>query len=156
MSLSQQNPALFAPKLNSILLPQFTDTLNIYPSPVYQVLNVNWSAFLKGILPTLQSHSWNNGTHGGCQLDSGCLYLLPLAMWPTGTYVIGHCVGVMAAHEVSRLTRGGFCHLPPHPPLPVPPHTAPPLIPPIPSIINADGRKGRQNYHEIQSSDNRD
>ena len=25
--------------------------------PVYQVLNVNWSAFLKGILPTLQSHS---------------------------------------------------------------------------------------------------
>ena len=38
---------------NSILLPQFTDTLNIYPSPVYQVLNVNWSTFLKGILPTL-------------------------------------------------------------------------------------------------------
>ena len=38
-------------------LPQFTDTLNIYPSPVYQVLNINCSAFLKGILSTLQSHS---------------------------------------------------------------------------------------------------
>ena len=29
---------MFAPELNSILLPQLTDTLNIYPSPVYQVL----------------------------------------------------------------------------------------------------------------------
>ena len=74
---------IFVPKLNSILLPQLTDTLNIYPSPVYQVLNVNWSAFVKGILPTLQSHSWNNGTHGGYQLGSEDLGLLPLAMWPT-------------------------------------------------------------------------
>ena len=55
-----QKPALFVLKLNSILLPQLTGTLNIYPSPVYQVLNVNWSAFVKGILPTLQSHGWNN------------------------------------------------------------------------------------------------
>ena len=31
-------------------------------TPVYQVLNVNWSAFLKGILLTLLSHGWNNGT----------------------------------------------------------------------------------------------
>ena len=75
---------MFAPKLNSILLSQFTDTLNIYPSPLYQVSNANWSAFLKGILPTLQSHGWNNGTHGGRQLDSEDLYLLPLAVWPTG------------------------------------------------------------------------
>ena len=72
---------MFAPKLNSILLPQFTDTLNIYPSPVYQVLNVNWSAFLKGILPTLQGHGWNNDTHGGHQLGSGDQDLFPLAMW---------------------------------------------------------------------------
>ena len=70
-------------RTNSILLAQFTDTLNIYPSPVYQVLNVNWSAFLKCILPTLQSHGWNNGTHGGRQLDSGDLYLLPQTVWPT-------------------------------------------------------------------------
>ena len=113
-----------------------------YPSiPVYQVLNVNWSAFLKGILPTLQSHGWDNWTHGGHQLDCGCLYLLPLAMRPTGTYVIGHCVGVMAAHGCPK----GWFLPPPTPPAPpIPPHTTPPSIPPYPSIINADGRKGRQ------------
>ena len=33
---------------------------------------------------TLQSHSWNNGTHGGCQLGIGHLVLLPLTMWATG------------------------------------------------------------------------
>ena len=48
------------------------------------VSSVNWSAFLKGILQTFQNHNWNNGTHGGHQLDSGDLYLLPLAVWPTG------------------------------------------------------------------------
>ena len=76
---------MLAPKLSSILLPQLTDTLNIYPSPVYQVLNVNWpwSAFLKGILPTLQGHGWYNGTHGGHQLGSGDPSLLPLTIWPT-------------------------------------------------------------------------
>ena len=52
--------------------------------PSVSSVNINWSAFLKGILPTLQSHGWNNGTHRGCQLDSGDLYLLPLAVWPTG------------------------------------------------------------------------
>ena len=61
-----------------------TDPLNIYPSAMYQVCNVNWSAFLNSILATLQSHSWNNGTHGGCKLGSGDLGLLPLTMWPTG------------------------------------------------------------------------
>ena len=66
------------------LLAQFTDTLNIYPFPVYQVLNVNRSTFLKGIFPTLLSHGLNNGTHGGHQLGSGDQYLLPLAMWLTG------------------------------------------------------------------------
>ena len=123
MWLSQQKPALFIPKLNSILLPQFTDTLNIYPSPVYQVLNVNWSAFLKGILSTLQSHGWDNGTHGEHQLDSGCLYLLPLAMRPTGTYVIGHCVGVMAAHGVSQGVVFATSH-PTHPSRSTPHHPA--------------------------------
>ena len=102
--LIQIKPALFAPKLNSILLPQFTDTLNIYPSPVYQVLNVNWSTFLRGILPTLQSHGWYNGTHGGHQLGSGDLDLLPLTLWPTGVSL----ATVWASWEV--------CHLPPHPP----------------------------------------
>ena len=48
---------MFSPKLNLILLPQPTDTHNNYPSPVYPMLNVNWSAFLEGILTTLQSRN---------------------------------------------------------------------------------------------------
>ena len=121
--------------MNSLLLPQFTDTLNIYPSPVYQVLNVNWSAFLKGIFPTLQSHGWNNGTHGGHHLDSGDLYLLPLAVWLTG-------VLLATVWESWGIPRGGFCHLSPWPA----------AHPTHPSIINIDGRKGRQKYLEIQPS----
>ena len=128
---------------------QFTDTVNIYPSPVYQVLNVNWSAFLKGILPTLQSHGWNNGTHGGRQLNSGDLYLLPLAVWPTGMLL----ATVWVSWLLVGVPRSGFCHLPPHPPLPIPPHPTPPSIPPTPSIINTDGRKGWQKYLEIQPSE---
>ena len=46
---------MFTSKVNLILLPQPTDTLNGYPCPVYPMLNVNWSASLKGILPTLKS-----------------------------------------------------------------------------------------------------
>ena len=121
------------------------DALNIYPFPVYQVLNVNWSALLNGILPTLQSHGWYNGTHGGCQLGSGDLGLLPLAMWSTGV--------LLATVWVSWLLMGcskqGFCHLPLHP---VPPHHSPPPIPPTPSICNTDGRNRCQKYHEIQPS----
>ena len=41
----------FVPKMNSILLPQFTGTLNI---TFYQMFNVNWSAFLEGIFPIFQ------------------------------------------------------------------------------------------------------
>ena len=131
---------MFALKLNSVLLLQFTDTLNIYPSPVYQVLNVNWSAFLKGILPTVQSHGWNNGTHGGCQLDNEtCI----CSQWLCGPLV---CYWPLCGRNGCSwsVPRGGFCHLPPHPPLPIPPHPILPTIPPTPSIINTDGRKGWQ------------
>ena len=110
---------LFTPKLNLILLPQFADTLNIYASPVYQVLNVNWSAFLKGILPTLRSHGWNNGTHGGHQLDSADLYLLPLAVWPTGVLL----ATVWASWLLMGCPWGWF--LPP-PTFPFPSHPTPP------------------------------
>ena len=119
---------MFTPKLNSILLLQFTDILNIYPSPLYQVSNANWSTFLKGILPTLQSHGWNNGTHGGHQLDSGDLYLLPLAVWPTGVLLATVWASWMlmewplcGRHGCSwSVPRGGFCHLPPRPTPPRP------------------------------------
>ena len=139
---------MFAPKLNSILLLQFTDTLNIYPSPLYQVSNANWSTFLKGILPTLQSHGWNNGTHGGRQLDSGDLYLLPLAVWS----VIGHCVGVMDAHGVSLgvvfATSLPTHPSPSHPTLPRLPSHPPPLL----SILTAerDGKKYLKFSHQRQ------
>ena len=80
---AQLKPTMFILQLNLILLPQPTDALNGYPSPLYSVLNVNWSAFLESILPTLQSYDWNNGTNGGHQLGSGDLDLLPMTLWPT-------------------------------------------------------------------------
>ena len=127
---------MFTPKLNSILLPQFTDTFNIYPSPVYQGLTVNWSAFLNSILPTLQSHGWNNETHGGHQLST-CI----CSHWLCGPLL---CYWQLCGHHgCSRsVPRSGFCHLPPHPPLPLPPHPTPPPIPSTQSIINTNGRKG--------------
>ena len=123
-----QKPTLFAPKLNSILLLQFIVTLNIYPSPVYQVLNFNWSALLKGILPTHQSHGWNNGTHGGHQLGSGDLHLLPLAMWLTGVSL----ATVWASWLYMGVPRGGFCH-PPTPTQPTHQTTLSCLTPPHPT-----------------------
>ena len=117
--------------------------LNYYPSPVYQVLNANWSAFVKGILLTLQGHGWNNGTHGWCQLGSGDLGLLPLAMWPT----IVSLATVWASWLLIECSKQWFLPLPTllYPPLPVPPHPAPLSIPPTPSIINTEGRKRQQN-----------
>ena len=140
---------MFAAKLNSILLPQFTDTLNIYPSPLYQVSNANWSAFLKGILPTLQSHGWNNGTHGGRQ-------------WTVGTCICSHWLcgplecywPLCGCHGCSwSVPRGGFCHLPLYPPLPVPPHPAPPPIPPPPLLSILMAERDSKKYLEIQPSE---
>ena len=114
---------MFAPKLNSILLRQFTDTLNIYPSPLYQVSNANWSAFLKGISdpPESRLEQWDPwrmpiGQWGLVSAPAGCV-----PAWS----VIGHCVGVMAALEVSL---GVFLPppSPPTPPRPTQPRPAPP------------------------------
>ena len=54
-------------ELNFIILAYkyIASYVNSYPCPVYQILNVNWSAFLKSILPILTSHDCNNGTNGG-------------------------------------------------------------------------------------------
>ena len=77
---------------------------------------------------------------------------VPIGQWepvfaPTGCVahwcVIGHCVGVMAAHGVS-LGVVFATSLPTHPPHPTPPHLTSPPIPPSPSVINTDGRKGQQ------------
>ena len=67
---------------------------------MYQVLYVNWSALVKGILPTLQSHGWTmvpmgvairQWGPGFASTDCGAHYC-----------IIGHCVGVMATHGVSQ------------------------------------------------------
>ena len=82
--------------------------------------------------------------------------------WTVGSCICSHwlcgpllCYWPLCGHHGYSwdVPRNGFCHLPPHPPLAVPPHTALPPIPPTPSIINADGRKGWQKYHEIQPSE---
>ena len=105
---------------------------------------------MKGILPTLQTHSWNNSTHGGCQLGSGDLGLLPLTKWPT--------IVLLAIVWAPWLLMGCPCHrMPPAnhpiPSNPTPSHLTSPPLPPIPSIINTDSKKGRQKYQEIQPSE---
>ena len=57
---AQQKPVMFTLQLNfNFITPAYKYTqwlpipsVSSVPSPVYPVLNVNWSAFLKGILPT--------------------------------------------------------------------------------------------------------
>ena len=80
--------------------------------------------------------------------------------WTVGSCICSHwlcgplvCYWPLCGHHGCSMgvPRGGFCHLTPHPPLPIPPdptppHPALPPIPPTPSIINTDGRKGRQKY----------
>ena len=92
--------------------------------------------FCEGHFPNLQSHGWNNGTHGGRQLGSGNLAFLPLTMGPL------LCYWPLCGHNGCSwgMLNGSFFHLPPHPPLPVPPHPTPPPIPPTPllSILTAE------------------
>ena len=113
----------------------------MYPSPVYQVLNVNWSAFVKDILPTLQTHGWNNGTHVGHQLGSGDLGLLPLTMWHT----IVSLSTVWVPWLLIRCPKQSL--LPPSTP-PTPPRPTPSHPPPLLSILTAE-RDGKK-YLKIQ------
>ena len=125
----------------------YTDTHNIYPSPVYEVLNVNWFAFLKGILLTLQSHSRNNGTHGGHKLGSGELDLLPLTMWRTGVSL----ATVWVLWLLMGCSKQGFLS-PPTPPCPTSQHPAThPIHPSLLAILTAE--RDSKKYHEIQSSE---
>ena len=124
-------------KIEFNFLPQFTDILNIYPSPVYQVLHVNWSAFLKYILPTLQKqwHQWR----------------APIEQWGPGFFLtdsVAHTV--WASCLLMGCPKRGF--LPPPAP-PFTPHLSHcPSHPPL-SISNTDIRKGWQKYHEIKPSE---
>ena len=93
------------------------------------VSNVKWSTFPKGILPTLLGHSWNNGTHGGYQVGSGVLYLLPLTMRPTSVLL----ATVWASWLLMGCSKQGFLATP------TPPHPATNST--HPSIINTDSGK---------------
>ena len=70
------------------------------------MLNVNWSAFLKGIFLTLQGHDYNNGTNGGRQLSGGAIKLLSLlagCLWPISVAWAIVClpIGIMSAPKLS-------------------------------------------------------
>ena len=106
-----------------------------YPSLVYQLLNVNWSTFLEGILLTPQNHDWKNGTIGGHRLPKIAPTAFGLLMWRRP---------LCGCHGFSRgaLTKI-FCHLPPHP--------TSPLVPPTPSVSSTDIKK-RAKYHKIHPS----
>ena len=119
----------------------------IYPSQVYQVLNVNWSACMKGILPTLQSHRWKNGTHREHQLGSAHLSLLPLTMGPT----VVPLATVWATWLLMGCPKWWF--LPP--PTPTLSHPTPLHLPSHPpsllSILTTE--RDSKKYHHIQSSE---
>ena len=104
------------------------------------------------------------------RVTAGTMGPMEGANWTVGTCIRSHwlrgpleCYWPLCGRNGCSwsVPRGGFCHLPPSPPTPprptpprpTPPHPTPPPISPTPSIINTDGRKGRQKYLEIQPSD---
>ena len=88
---------------------RYTQWLSI---PSVSNVNVNWSAFLEGIVSTLQSHYSNNSTNGEHQLGIGNIKLLPL--------LTGHLCGLLCGIGYCLFSKGSlngiFCHLPPHRP----------------------------------------
>ena len=94
----------------------------------------------------------------------GTMGLMEGANWTVGTCICSHwlcgplvCYWPLCGRNGCSwsVPRGGFCHLPPHPPLPIPPHSAPPCLPSHPSLllsiltVERDGK----NYLEIQPSE---
>ena len=122
-----------------------TDTLNIYPSPVYHVLNVNWSAFSEGHFanpPKSWLKQWNQWRASIGQWDLG---LLPLTLWPTGVSL----ATVWASWLLMECPKRGFVTShPTHSTLSYP--TTHPTHPLYQQCWHS--RKRWQKYHEIQSS----
>ena len=58
-----------------------THSISIHPQCIKCWMLTGLPAFVKGILPTLQSHGCNKGIYGGRQLEHWVG--LPLTMWPT-------------------------------------------------------------------------
>ena len=59
------------------------DTPKNYPSPVYEMWNVNWSAFLEGILPTLQKSQLEQWHQWKAPIRWWNIRLLLLLLWLT-------------------------------------------------------------------------
>ena len=131
------------------LFPQFTNTLNVYPSPMNQVLNVKWSTFLKGILQP-------------SKVMAGTMAPMEGTNWAVGTWICSHWLcGPLVCHwplcgrhgcswvsqrvvfAVSHHTHSSLSH-------PTPLHH-PSHSPPLLSILMAE-RDGKK-YHEIQPSE---
>ena len=128
----------------SILLPQLTDTLNTYVS-INSVSSVKCQlvCFTQGHFvdppksQLVQCHPWKAAIE---QWVPGFAHTECMAHW----CVIGHCMGIMAAHGVSQTRVFATSH-------PIPPTLHHPAhISPIPSISNTDSRNKWQKYHEIQ------
>ena len=102
------------------------------------------------------------------RVTAGTMEPMEGANWTVGTYICSHWLcgplecywPLCGRHGCSwSVPRGGFCHLPPHPPhpRPTPPHPAshptPPPIPPTPLLsiltVARDGKK----YLKIQPSE---
>ena len=114
---------LYSLLLNLILLPQLIHPLNIYPSPVYQLLNVNWSAFMEDILLTLKNHDRKNGANGGHYLGCRDLKLLPMLAGCLCDLVVWYrplCDCFLVFKLLQPWNRGYF-HLPPHCTISIPP-----------------------------------
>ena len=77
-----------------------------------------------------QSHDWNNGTNGGCQLGSRDVRKIAPTASLAYQHDLAHCVGAFWHHGYSKDALAGyFCPLPPHPAYP----TSPPISP-TPSV----------------------
>ena len=137
MWLSEQKPTWFTPnRIQFYCRCLQTHSISFHPQCIVSSES-NWSAFLKGVLLTLQSHNLNNGSNGGHQLGSRNLGFLPLTLWPTS-------VSLATVWALWLLLGCPKWRLLLPPTYTVPSHPIPLPISPISSISNIDVRKGQQ------------
>ena len=84
---------------------------------------------------------------------SGTMAPMEGADWAVGTWICSHWLcGPLVCHLLMECPKEWF--LPPLTPPTLPrPTPSPTAHPTYPSIINTDGRKRQQKYHEIQPSE---
>ena len=123
---------------------------NIYPSPVYQALIVNWSAFLNGILLTLQSHMAR--TMGSIEGAS----------WTVGTCICSHwlcgllvCYWRLCGHHGCSWGVPRVVFATSHPTYPFPSHPTPPHHPSLHSFYYQYWRQKGIAKHTLKFSHQR-